>query len=377
MTVQSVTPPKADQIVIVKKTKRSLFRPLIFILLIISSVVSALNVYLFFFYHKTVEREVLAVSTENDDTKSALEIEESKLSAVMEQPKLPIELTQTRWSSVQKVFEVLSDGTINSKIDSGNPPILPIVFKKELFEGGENWDFSTVEYKKIIENLEELVLNDANYEGLELDASLMVNKADFYTFVESLSEKLTSKGKRLIMSYYPRWGDNVSYEYFKNYSKVYGIQVEWSKLVPYVDEVRIKAFDYTTCYSVLAGPITPYDWVEKTLRYIIAQGLPRDKIVLGINTLGYRWTERDYVTNDLDNFIDNQQQCVVFSTDGVAELLQRYQGVADSTLSKTAEQHITYTDYDTEYILVNPSNDYINALVKLAADYGIKGVIYR
>lgn len=376
MTSQVVNPPKADQVVVVKKGKDKSFKLLVVVLIIVSFALSGLNVYLYLFNRRTVEREILAVTTEQDNTQSALAVENLKLMSVRKQAKAAEDLTQERWSSAQKVFELKSDGTVISTAQDENFPALPILFKKEKFEGEPSWDLASLNQTELVETLEEL-LTDKHYEGLELDASLAVAKREYYDFIKQLSEILTPLDKKIIITSYPLWGDSVDYSYHKNYSEAFGVKLEWSRLMPYVDEVRFKVFDYTTCYSILAGPITPYSWAEKVIQYAISQGINREKLVVGISTLSYQWRDREYVEDDLDNFISDEQQCVIFSSEGTEDLLEDLQYSKQVDDTQLAEQRVVYSVDDSEYTLVNPTDEYIDSLVKLTADYGLKGVIYR
>ena len=53
------------------------------------------------------------------------------------------------------------------------------------------------------------------------------------------------------------------------------------------DMVCLMAYDWHWSTGP-AGPIAPYDWVDRVLRYSVTQ-IPADKIMLGVGLFGYDW----------------------------------------------------------------------------------------
>jgi hypothetical protein len=54
---------------------------------------------------------------------------------------------------------------------------------------------------------------------------------------------------------------------------------------PYIDRLRIMAYDYST---VKAGPIGPLDWTEDAVKYAVSQ-MPASKVYVGIPAYGRDW----------------------------------------------------------------------------------------
>lgn len=63
---------------------------------------------------------------------------------------------------------------------------------------------------------------------------------------------------------------------------------DWQALGASADEVRVMAYDYST-ESTPPGAIAPVAWVDSVLQLAVAE-VPRAKILLGLPTYGYDWT---------------------------------------------------------------------------------------
>lgn len=63
---------------------------------------------------------------------------------------------------------------------------------------------------------------------------------------------------------------------------------DWKGIGPYIDRLRIMAYDY---HVSTPGPIGPYPWAEAIVRYAVTQVAP-GKVQLGVPTYGRDWVRR-------------------------------------------------------------------------------------
>ena len=126
------------------------------------------------------------------------------------------------------------------------------------------------------------------YDGIDLDyekfafsdgsTTWPTTRPNWVAFVRDLSAALHSHGKKLTVA--------VPVMYDATYSHTSGYWVyDYKGIGPYVDSLRIMAYDYS--FSV-AGPIAPLSWVHRVAAFAATQ-LPASKIRIGVPTYGYDW----------------------------------------------------------------------------------------
>ena len=139
----------------------------------------------------------------------------------------------------------------------------------------------------LVKSIRDLVAK-YNYDGIDLDfekfyakgetrANWVVMKPNWVSFIKEMSAALRADGKLLAVTTPPD---------FDRATKRAGNWVyAWAEMGPYIDRLRIMAYDYST---VNAGPIGPLDWTEDAVKYAVSQ-MPASKVFVGIPGYGRDW----------------------------------------------------------------------------------------
>ena len=141
----------------------------------------------------------------------------------------------------------------------------------------------------IVQTLKALVLAQ-NYDGIDLDfetfytqdgrSSWPALKPNWITFIKQLSAELKAQGKLLSVTTPPDFAPE---------SKRAGNSVySWAEIGPYIDRLRIMAYDFST---TSAGPIGPLPWTEDAVKYAVTQ-MPASKVFIGIPGYGRDWVTK-------------------------------------------------------------------------------------
>jgi spore germination protein len=224
-------------------------------------------------------------------------------------------------------------------------------------------------------------VDEFDYDGIDLDYEVIYlkDKKNFYSFLKQLSDELHSRGKILAMAVLPIWYGSESSTSSPQTRKVQ----DYSEIAEYLDEVRLMTYELFYSGSQVAGPIAPINWMEATIRYAIATGIPRNKIVLGIPTYSYDWTDRDLAGDKIE--YNNMGQAYYRPTNlenGVPlfnvsiekikieyEYTEEYNEVWEDMVLK-------YKFNDTDRVVVYPNQRSLDARKAMAVKYGLKGVAY-
>lgn len=143
-----------------------------------------------------------------------------------------------------------------------------------------------------VQQLVDLVLSN-NYDGIDLDyetfafsdgsATWAATQPNWTAFVQELGTALQAQRKQLIVTVPPPCtirgvcGPRSGYW-------VYNV----TGIAPFVDRIRIMAYDYSVS---VPGPIAPITWVRSIVQYM-ASAVPADKVQIGVPTYGRAWTKR-------------------------------------------------------------------------------------
>lgn len=141
----------------------------------------------------------------------------------------------------------------------------------------------------IVNSIYDLVLMN-NFDGIDLDfegfafvdenTTWAKTAPNWITFIKELSTKLHSAGKILSVT---------SPVHFNPAERIKGYTVySWAAIAPFIDRLRIMAYDYSVSNS---GPIGPIDWTEKTVQYAISV-LPASKVFIGLPGYGKDWINK-------------------------------------------------------------------------------------
>ena len=141
----------------------------------------------------------------------------------------------------------------------------------------------------IVQSIKDLVLRH-NYDGIDLDfevfytqdgrSSWATTKPNWIAFIKELSTELRQQGKLLSVTTPPDFAPE---------TKRAGNWVfSWAEIGPYIDRLRIMAYDFST---VRPGPIGPLPWSEDAVKYAVTQ-MPASKVFLGIPGYGRDWSTK-------------------------------------------------------------------------------------
>lgn len=230
-------------------------------------------------------------------------------------------------------------------------------------------------------HINEIVKNvvDNQYDGIDLDyeSTYLKDKDKFFDFLEELSSQLHALDKKLVFTVLSKWGDLVEY----NSLPQTRLTQDYKRISDLVDEFRIMTYDFYGAGSVKAGPIAPLEWMEFVIKYAIYTGVPREKIVLGVHTYAYDWTERDIATNIV---VDNEFKVGLFGNSDPAdayfykdvEKVKNQYNLTENFNDKWGEAIGEYTFENQKRIVVYPTQKSFELRKELAAEYGLKGVAY-
>lgn len=279
------------------------------------------------------------------------------------------------------------DGTIKEVLNNANPEILSFAKKNniKIIPTVPLFDFELL--SKILNNKESFerhiseILNRVDkydYDGIDLDyeATSLSDKKLFFDLLERLSGEMKSRNKTFVFTVMPKWGNELSYPSLPQTRLVQ----DYKMIADLVDEFRIMTYDFFGRTTTEAGPIGPLEWLERVLQYTIQEGVPRSKIVLGVHTYAYDWSDRPVAPSvDLVNWYGN---------------LANIQGLEPGDAYYYSALEKVMKDYELKYefntiwgeavgryifegkqrIVVFPTQQSIDMRKKLAKEYGIKGI---
>ena len=139
----------------------------------------------------------------------------------------------------------------------------------------------------LVKSIRDLVAK-YNYDGIDLDfekfyakgetrANWVAMKPNWVSFIKELSTVLHADGKLLSVTTPP--------DFDKATKRAGNWVYAWAEMGPYIDRLRIMAYDYST---TTAGPIGPLDWTEDAIKYAVTQ-MPASKVYVGIPGYGRDW----------------------------------------------------------------------------------------
>ena len=162
---------------------------------------------------------------------------------------------------------------------------------------------------------------DNHYDGIDLDyegfafhdirATWAKTRPEWVAFVRQLSSSLHKHGKKLAVS------TPVIYDAGRTDSSGYWVY-DWHGIAPYVDRLRIMAYDFSVSQP---GPIAPIAWVKSVIRFAVTQ-VPASRVQLGVPTYGRNWVVSSRAGCPVDNMPDatapTARQAEALATDNKA-----------------------------------------------------------
>lgn len=189
-----------------------------------------------------------------------------------------------------------------------------------------------------------------DFDGIQIDYEDLpaADRDDFSAFLTALGPALRSAGKVLYVTVHVKESD-------AGYDERNRAQ-DYAAIGQAADLVCLMAYDWHWSTGP-SGPIAPYDWVDRVLRYSVTQ-IPPQKLVLGVGLFGYDWvgTSADNVT---------WRQVVALAAQHQVD--ERWDVGAQSP-------HFTYTVDGVEHEVWYENGRSVAAKLDLARRYGLQGV---
>ena len=125
------------------------------------------------------------------------------------------------------------------------------------------------------------LIQDKGLDGIQIDYEDLpaADRGSFSSFVTDLGAAIHAIDKLLYVTVHVK-EDDAGYD-DRNKSQ------DYAAIGKAADMVCLMAYDWHWSTGP-AGPIAPYDWVDRVLRYSVTQ-IPPNKILLGVGLFGYDW----------------------------------------------------------------------------------------
>ncbi len=398
---KSQTPPPTNiQVNAVVNNKIGWLLKLLIVFLLLGILVAS-GVIVYIKIKRTPVQVIETVRQVETDEKSKSEIEEEQLKSVQKSPKeidlltnevtadiesIPIKYNFEGYNVLNpRILELKKDGVVNKVDDpkmndlislaqSKGVNIIPVLYINYNSKAEDRARLEKLNYDKLVNDIYTIITSN-NYAGISLDHTLITDRKIFENLVKDLSARLKKDNKILKLTLAAKWGSELYYGPYLNYSPYYYFNLNLKDYQQYFDEVTINAFDYTTPFSSLAGPISDIDWVEKVIQYTISQNVSRDKIVIGINANGYDWVNREFEVDFKSNFSVTDKQAKVLTSGAIDSLLAVVSDIPE--VKTNGDSILNYTLENKTHTLVYPTKAYKLEIKNLAAEYGVKGISYN
>jgi spore germination protein YaaH len=218
--------------------------------------------------------------------------------------------------------------------------------------------------EQLAQQLADFIMRN-NLDGVQVDIENVteIDRENYTDFVRLLREKLP-KDKELSVAV----AANPN-----GWTKGWHGSYDYRALQQYADYLMVMAYDESYTGSP-EGPVASYGWVERSIKYALAQGVPSEKVVLGIPFYGRYWEEGEATGG---NGISNQR---------VDELLAKYGGkVTFDEVTQSPKATITIKAGDPVTVIAGQTfgpgtyhiwyenNESIQAKLRLLHNYNLKG----
>lgn len=291
-----------------------------------------------------------------------------------------------KWHTVSPVwFTPNSNGTINREPTINNASLLALAKREKirLVPTISSFDadiISALLNKNLDRHVNEIVsvVEKNNYAGIDLDYESTYEKdsALLVEFLTKLAEKLHQKNKTLSFTALPKIDDRRIYSFLPQTHQAQN----WQAIGAIVDEFRIMAYDFTGQGSAQPGPLSPYQWNEALIRYALSK-MPAEKIVLALPLYSHGWPKPSNanlagVNNDRSLSSGKQKNTISLQHDDIAYIKSHSQNYSETYDTWNKEIRATFTYNGVARIMYYLDSRAVNERLRLAQQYGIKGVCY-
>lgn len=254
-------------------------------------------------------------------------------------------------------FDINKDGTIKLSLPDGYESVRPIADKNgtkmsAMFYANKDILTSILADANMRTFLAKNIVEAAvqyNYDGINIDFEGLESgdKDNFIAFLNELKGYTIKNGLKMTVSLPPITKSTKWYQGY-NFKEIGNI----------ADDVVLMSYDYSGP-TTDAGPIAPYYWVDEVINYAIDNGIPADKILLGIDFYGYDWA-KGQPTNTLT----------------LDEVIDKLGGKPYSWDENSLSPYYKYIDNGVEHTIWFEDGNSINLKLRLVKMYGLKGVAF-
>lgn len=331
---------------------------------------SGIIIYRFFAYYKNTQT-ITEIKNVEDFTKSREDIEAEKLNQIsknkVEISKLTVLANDSDTQDLAKKLNISSELKPTQQIvvtETGSFTIPDSVLKNISLVYAPATTNTSLDLEKFITSVSTLISKNS-LDSVQLSASF-IPVTNYNEIISQINELTKPKEIKLLVELPPKWGDFVDYTDYIIFDPSYDIDIPLNTISIYADIIVIKGFGYTTSNSILPGPISPNEWLEKVIQYHISKGIERSKIQIEINTKAYVWEDREVSLTNTENYILATKQ------------------TTDLKVKTEFDKITPFETFDGEnfvnkdkFVIVLPTDQKILDQIELVADYGLSGIILK
>lgn len=212
------------------------------------------------------------------------------------------------------------------------------------------------------------------YDGIDLDfekfafsdgqSTWAKTRPAWVDFVKSLSAQLHARGKKLAVAVPPMGVSSGNYWVY-----------DWAAIGPYIDKLRIMAYDYSWSTP---GPVGgPLSWVEAVSEYAVSV-LPPSKVQLGTPTYGRDWYTGKKSGTGCPASGNSAYSTKVYDSNDIGSVIGNTPASSWKRDAKSQERYFNYSvklgDCTIQRSAWVPDSQTVIERAKIASKYGLNGL---